>query len=82
MPMRAPKASARGSRSGYAPVTGARWTTKTRDEKWRFVLQGQYLDAKSALIRKQQKAPALPGLLLCVARLGALLISSWEYTGL
>lgn len=79
MPMRAPKASARESRNDHAR-SSARWTANTRDEKWRFLLQEQYLDAKCA-DQETAKAPALPGLLPCVARLGALLISSWEYTG-
>ena len=30
---------------GWAPVVGARLTTNTADQKWRFTLQGQYLDA-------------------------------------
>ena len=30
---------------GWAPVVGARFTTNTADQKWRFTVQGQYLDA-------------------------------------
>lgn len=34
----------RASEDGYAPVVGLRWTA-TPNDKWRFVVQGQYLDA-------------------------------------
>lgn len=30
---------------GWAPVVGARLTTMTADDRWRFTVQGQYLDA-------------------------------------
>lgn len=34
----------RAGDDGYAPVVGARWTASPND-RWRFVVQGQYLDA-------------------------------------
>lgn len=36
---------ARESRTGTAPVVGARLGFNTADQRWRFVAQGQYLDA-------------------------------------
>jgi len=35
----------RASESGIAPVVGVRLSANTQDEKWRFTVQGQYLDA-------------------------------------
>lgn len=37
--------SARQSESGAAPVVGVRLGLNTQDQRWRFVVQGQYLDA-------------------------------------
>ncbi|MGY1519167.1 hypothetical protein [Luteimonas sp. A482] len=37
--------TARESESGTAPVVGVRLGFNTQDQRWRFVLQGQYLGA-------------------------------------
>lgn len=36
---------ARDDADGVAPVVGARFSANTADQRWRFTLQGQYLDA-------------------------------------
>lgn len=38
--------SAQASESGTAPVVGARFAAHTADQRWGFVVQGQYLDAE------------------------------------